>query len=432
MQQQIMRPAGQSKRPLSRRFVFSKERLAAIKPPTNGRASYVYDTRTPHLVYCVTSRGNTLYQWYGRINGRPMRHTLGTGEEMTPDQAREAAVHVTADKLKGVNPIEKKREQRRAAADAAAKHLTFGQLFTWYETTHTKPNKSSWKNDRQLYETHVKKWANRPADEIRQADLKELHAKLKEQKKPVTGNRLLSMVSKMYNTALADKAMNFRADNPAKGIDRHEERSRDEWIKTDAQLKAFIAALELEPSETMRDFFKLCLWTGARRSNVLSMRWDEIDLAGRLWVIPAEKAKARENINVPLSAPAMEILERRRRNQSEWVLPSHSASGHLCEPKKAWADLIERANMPRLHLHDLRRTYASWLVRNGASIQTIKSMMGHKDIKTTEIYAKSDLEAMRSAANVTAGAMVAAIAPPTPAKKTGRLKAKEKSNRKTR
>ena len=160
----------------------------------------------------------------------------------------------------------------------------------------------------------------------------------------------------------------------------------------------------------MRDFFGLALWTAQRRDNVQAMAWNEIDLDRALWRIPAHKTKADEDIPMPLSGPALEILKRRyaeRAEGAEWVFPSRGKNGHLAESKKVWAALLKRAGITNLRLHDLRRTFGSWQAACGFSLQVIGKTLGHKNQSTTAIYARLNLDPVRNAVEATTDAMLA-------------------------
>ena len=110
------------------------------------------------------------------------------------------------------------------------------------------------------------------------------------------------------------------------------------------------------------------------------MRWCDIDLDEAMWRIKAADAKAGEEIQIPLTPEAMAALKQRQidAGASEWVFPAESQSGHYQEPKRAWATLQKRAGLEDLHIHDLRRTMGSWLVRTGANTAINAKALGHK------------------------------------------------------
>lgn len=169
------------------------------------------------------------------------------------------------------------------------------------------------------------------------------------------------------------------------------------------EFKKFFAALETETGD-LKDFVMLSLLTGARKSNVLAMRWADIDLRAAVWVIPGSVTKNGQTQAVPLTIAEMEILQRRwkvRKRQvhkSEYVFPGEGSKGHLVDPKKAWKSLLKRAEIEDLHLHDLRRSMASWMANAGANVALIQSAMNHRDLKTTlAVYTHTVKDAEREA-----------------------------------
>jgi len=169
-----------------------------------------------------------------------------------------------------------------------------------------------------------------------------------------------------------------------------------------------------EPNEVIRDYILLSLLTGARRDNVLSMRWSEIALPRTEWQIPRTKNGTAHTI--PLSAEVVAILERRARKATAraiFVFPGQGKSGHLVEPKKGWQRVLERAGIEDLRIHDLRRTLGSWQAKTGASLAIIGKSLSHKNTQTTAIYARLDQEPVRaSVARATAAMLKAAAAKP--------------------
>ena len=140
----------------------------------------------------------------------------------------------------------------------------------------------------------------------------------------------------------------------------------------------------------MRDYIMLSLLTGARRSNVLAMAWAEINLDRATWTIPGSKAKAKDNITVPLTTAAIEVLQARAEatGAQGWVFPGAGKTGHLVEPKKGWQRLLQRAGIEDLRLHDLRRSLASFQIDAGVSLAVIGKGLGHYSQQTTAVYAR--------------------------------------------
>jgi integrase len=156
-------------------------------------------------------------------------------------------------------------------------------------------------------------------------------------------------------------------------------------------------ALEMEPNRAMRDFFLMCLYTGARCGNVLSMKWEDIDFSINEWRIP--DTKNGEPVRIPLIEEALEILRDRswiKESSMPWVFPGHGKSGHLEEPKAAWKRILDRAGLKNLRIHDLRRTLGSYQAIAGASLTIIGKSLGHKSPQSTAIYARLSNDPVRA------------------------------------
>jgi integrase len=177
-------------------------------------------------------------------------------------------------------------------------------------------------------------------------------------------------------------------------------------------LPRFFQSLAEESNETIRDFLLVALLTGARRSNVQEMRWKEINWQRATWTIPAEQAKADEELNVVLTPIVMRILETRHASsKSEFAFPGKGKSHHLVEPKTAWKRILKRAGLSDLRLHDLRRTLGSWQAATGASLPIIGKSLGHSSIEATKVYARLNLDPVRESVERATQAMLTAGGP---------------------
>jgi site-specific recombinase XerD len=105
----------------------------------------------------------------------------------------------------------------------------------------------------------------------------------------------------------------------------------------------------------------------------------------------------------------MEVLRRRQGNGSKFVLPGTGESGHLEEPKMAWANILKRAGLTGVRIHDLRHTFASMAVSHGVALAAVGAILGHKDSRTTDRYAHLSTEAKKISMDTTAAAMQAAV-----------------------
>ena len=232
---------------------------------------------------------------------------------------------------------------------------TLGALFDHWLESHAKQHRRTWPEDKRQFEKHLNYLRTRRLSSISKSEVQALHAKLGRDSGHTTANRIVSLLKALYNKS---DGIGFRGGNPAEKVQKFPEESRDRFLLPD-EVPAFWTALAQEP-ELFRDFFMLALLTGARRRNVQAMRWEDVNLDAAAWRIPHSKNDDPVLIHLPVKA--LEILRRRyeANGSSEWVFPTHSASGHLEEPKTAWKRIVTNAGLKDIRIHDLRRTLGSW------------------------------------------------------------------------
>lgn len=385
------------------KVVLTEKRVQQLEAPDADR-QYHYDGKTPGFAVCVTRSGAKSFYVIRKFNGKPERYRLGGYPELSVEHARNAATLANADYANGKSPQAEKRVARVM--------VTLDELFAHYLEQHAKPHKKSWQYDQQQYNRYLLPWKSRKLSEIRKADVEALHLRIGEQSGHYAANRLRSLLHTLFSVAAG---LGFDKPNPAHGVKRFKEKSRERFLQAD-ELPRFFKALDKEPNATIRDCILLSLLTGARRSNMLAMRWDEVNLERGQWTIPDSKSKSGDAMLVQLSPDSVNVLAKRKAANeaadvpSEWVFPGHIKGTHLSTTQKNWEAICERANLPDLRLHDLRRTLGSWQAATGASLPIIGKSLGHKHQSTTAIYARLNHDPVRAAVN-TANAAIMAFMP---------------------
>lgn len=372
---------------MTTRLNFTKLTLDGLPVPPPKKRQYYYDAKVRGLAVCVTSTGAKTYYLYRWVEGKPQRTRLGEYPDMSIEQARRRAEEENAEIAAGkfLSP-----SQRRKSQDMA-----FGDLFALYLQDHAKGRKLSWERDEERYRNHLREWERIAISRITRAKVRELHSRIGAEAGPYAANRVLALISVVFSKAMLDEI--FDGPNPTKGVDPFPEQSRDRRLSK-SEVPRFFSALEAESSVDVRDYVLLSLFTGARKSNVLAMRWSELDLDSGLWRIPRTKNGAPQLL--PLLESELEILRRRHaeHGHQDWVFPgSRSGTGHMTKPEKGWKRILERAEIQDFRLHDLRRTLGSWMVDTGSSIPMIGKALNHLSQETTAVYARFSLEPVRDA-----------------------------------
>jgi integrase len=379
---------------------FTKAAIDGLPLPNKGQRAAYLDSKTNGLQLRVTSTGVKTFSLHRRVKaGSLERVTLGRYPDMTVENARKEAARLNALIVQGINP----NSDARALKTETTLRGLFGDFLKNRRNKRgaylSDKTKRTYNYDFELY---LGKWANHKLSQFKQTDFGKLHTAIGKTH-PTTANRVIAMSSSLFNYANERKL--FTGTNPAMGIKKFPEDSRDRFIQGD-ELPAFFKALSEEQNDTMRDYFLLSLLTGARRSNVLAMRWDELNLDRGEWRIPTTKNGKPQTVT--LAVEAVEILRERQGWNAEWVFPGIGSSGHLVEPKKGWKRLLGRAGLEDLRIHDLRRTLGSWQAKNGASLAIIGKSLNHKSTSTTGIYARLDLDPVRESVDRATHAMLVA------------------------
>lgn len=401
----------------AKRLNFTKNVVERLAPTT---VRYVvHDTRVHGLQVEVQPSGAKTFRLYRKIHGRPERVLIGRWPDVSVEDARGKASALNGQIAKGENPATDARALRQ--------QLTFGELFDLYLERHAKPHKRSWEGDQWLYDKYLAPWASRRLSSIDRSAVERLHVAIGEASGIYAANRTLALISTLFSKALV-WGWNGTV-NPAKGVQKFREEKRERFLVAD-ELPKFFKALAAEPDTDARDAIVVMLMTGARKANVLAMAWADINLDRQLWVIPL--TKSGESQRVPLSPDVVALLARRdaaakddaarraKKTKTDveaptFVFPARRgavtarrANEHRVEVKSAWDRIRAASGLDDVRLHDLRRTLGSWQAAAGVSLPIIGKSLGHKDLSTTQVYARLDLDPVRAAVTAANVALLAA------------------------
>ena len=359
---------------------------------------------------------------------------------MTVDQAREKATKLLAAIIDGRDPSQDKRENRHAK--------TVGELADLYlrEGSVEKPNKklSSWETDRSNIERHIRPLlGTRIARGLTKLDVARFQSDVaagktaKDEKTGprgraiVTGgkgiaSRVLSVLSAMMTFG---EGRGIVAGNPTKGVEPFRGRKTERFL-TDTEVEILGETLvEMEGDGSLpwaaSAAIKLLLLTGARRGEILALRWDEVDTERGCLRLRDSKTGAKV---IRLAVSALSLLTALPRS-SPWVFPAAKGSGHYVGLPKHWDAVRGRANaialrrsqreglslrgapsFDSIRLHDLRHSFASFAVQSGGSLYLVSKVLGHKQSRTTEIYAHARDEPLLATAELAAQRIARALA----------------------
>jgi len=371
-----------------------KRTVDALKPQAS--PYIVWDDSLRGFGVKVTPKGKKSYLVkYVGTGGKQRKPSLGVHGTVTCEQAREKAKDFLSNMQLGIDMMDEREQMRE--------ELSFAELFDMYIERHAKPHKKTWKYNQEYYNRHIKDVIGREKlSFVTQAKMAKLHQKLGAESGPSMANQIITLIGMVYNKGI--EWGHFKGEVPTKYIKKFKEKSRDRFLQKE-EMSRFLVSVDAEPDEIMRDFFKILLFTGQRKSNVLAMNWKNIHFDEGYWHIP--ETKNGDPLVVPLIKDVLEMLKARLKNKkSEWVFPADSASGHLQDPKKAWKRILDRAEIENLNMHDLRRTMGSYQTMAGASSFVVAKSLGHKSLKSTEIYARLGIDPVRDSMENAVGDMM--------------------------
>jgi len=366
----------------------TKRNIDAFRYQGKGnRRDIRWDNRLPGFGVRLYPTGKKSFVLSYRCQGRKRLMVLGPYGVLTLDQAREKARQALLDSIDGKDPLESKQR--------AVEGETVADLCAAYIERHAKLHKKSWKDDERSIRKYIlPQWSGMKARELKRSDVAWLHRNIGD-KHPYAANRLLELLSKMFELARIWGVIEETAVNPARGIQRFKEKSRDRYV-THEELPRLMQAIDKDSNVYARYALWLYLLTGLRKSELLARKWSDID-----W--NREEIRIKETKNgrphyLPLSSAALQVLKQIPRQQgSPYLFPGAIAGRHMINIDKAWRRIRKAANVEDVRLHDLRRTVGSWLAQGGNSLHLIGKVLNHKTTKTTEVYARFANDNVRSA-----------------------------------
>ena len=376
----------------------TNEAVKALPSPAASNKLH-YDTDVKGFAVRVTAAGAKSFVLNYRVAGRERRYTIGSWPDWTATEARAEARELKKRVDKGEDPMGERHEERAAP--------TMGDLIDRFAADFLPKKRETTRRDYvSMLDNIVRPELGRmKVADVRHADIDRLHRKVSKHA-PYRANRMVAVLSRMMGFATK---LEWREDNPVRGIERNHEERRYRYLDGD-ELRRLTEALSLHPSQQAANAVRLLLLTGARRGEVLSATWDQFNLADGTWTKPSAHTKQKREHRVPLSAPARQLLvEMQAKDASQFLFPARLGGGPVGDIKSHWAALCKAAKIDGVRLHDLRHTYASVLASAGLSLPVIGALLGHTQPGTTARYAHLFDDPLR-AATERAGAIVTGAA----------------------
>lgn len=397
------------------RLKLTLENIAKLKPKASRYE--VIDTEIPGFRLRVTPNGVKTYSVVYRVNGKQTRYTIGAHGPFTPKAARDIAKDKLVDVHRGEDPQALKVAARRQTAMPTLAEFLAGEF-----SDMTLQQRSQDKTLKRIRGVFGDELGNTPLDQITAWNLKKLRAKrLKAGVQPATLNRDFAAIGTLFSHAVQ---AGYIKQSPLMEIE-----DKERWLEVDhhavvryltpqeeKRLRAALIAREtiirkerasanawrrkrgieempdlsgVAFADHLRPMVLLSMNTGLRRGELFKLTWGSVDLGKRLLTVVGTTSKRLKTRHIPLNSEALEVLKGWKAQQSDktgLVFPSEDGKP-FDNVKKAWAAILEKANIQAFRWHDLRHHFASWLVMKGVDLNTVRDLMGHSDIKMTLRYA---------------------------------------------
>jgi integrase len=372
----------------STKFPFTKRGIEAIPahdPASASREKEYADAECTGLHLRVSKNGRRFFQHRYRHIGRKKCMSLGEFPAVSLQEARQRVSE---------NKTLLARDKDPAGERAKAKtELTFAEFATQYYLPHAKEHKKTWDDDVWKVEKLLNPaFGKQRLSGITSRDIALLCSKEKARTSATTANHLLSTLKRMLNLAVKWELLE---KNPAASQEKFKEPPQRERYLSKDELPRFLSALDEEEDGLSVAAIRLLLFTGCRRGEVMSLKWNEVRLDEDCFLLLDTK-NGRSRV-VHLNARAKEVVEELHENRgkevrtaaSEYVFASRQGTkkGHLFDLRNPFDNACQRAGVENFRIHDLRHTFASMAVRGGASLFDVQKLLGHQNIEMTQRYA---------------------------------------------
>ena len=383
----------------------SKRTVDAL--PVGDRDGVFWDRDLPGFGIRVYASGRKVFIVQCRGPAGIRRVSLGEHGDLAADRARKRA-RAAVDRIKrGEDPAPgREPDAVPTVADLARRYLESHAAVNC--------NAETRESYRSALRNHIlPALGPKPVTEVRRSHAEALHYALRAT--PRQANRVLLVLSKMFSLA-EDWGLAPAGGNPCRFVVRYRRGMRKRYLTEDEYQRVGRALRELEAEGPMRAraaaALRLLMLTGCRLTEILTLRWDDIDRTTGEIRLRDSKTGARM---VVLTPAALQVLKDMRRvPRSPWVFAGNAPGRHLASLSKPWLRVRARAGLGDVRIHDLRHSYASRALALGEGLTMIGRLLGHADVGSTARYAHLARDAEKGAVVRVGGSIAADILRPEP------------------
>jgi integrase len=360
-------------------------------PETQIKVDYFDLTLRGFLLEICASGSKTFYQRYTDERGRQRQFKVGPADVLTLKQARRKAAQIKAEAILGGDP-QQDRQNRRAIP-------TLRSFVEAHYLPFIKGYKRSWKTDETVLRVHMLPELGRYfLDEITPEFIIDLTNKMRAAGyAPGSVARVIIILRYVFNLAVKWKVLS-RVTNPASGIPVPPDVQRSRYLNTEEAAR-LLASISADENQIAAKAIMLLFLTGARRNEVTQAEWSYVDWQASTLLVPRSKnGQARY---VQLNSVAIDLLKSLPR-LGRYIFPAPSTGRPMPHLFFPWDRIRKRAGLADVRLHDLRHSFASFVVNSGEDLYEVQKLLGHSNPRTTQRYAHLSRERLARAAEVMA------------------------------
>lgn len=363
-----------------------------ICPPNMKRIEYC-DAECPGLLLEVRAASRSVATWYVRYKRPTTRYErIGDIKSVSLTRAR-AAAKLFKSKLTSTPAIQE-------TVVLAKGDMTLDAFVTDHVNPHNTLRKRSHWRDVQLYRRVGAKFGKQRLGEISRREVQVFHNDLVtvEALAPATADHHVVYLRRILNLAVQ---WEFLEKNTLTNIPLMKVDNKVERYLSDEEVKRLVAVLTTDLAFGASYILLFLLSTGARLNEAVQAKWDQIDLERCIWRIPATNSKSKKTRAVPLNDSAVWVVSQLwTKDKHPYLFVNVATKKPFVTITRAWYRLRAKAGIDGLRVHDLRHSFASFLVNGGRSLYEVQQILGHSDPKVTMRYAHLSTHALQEAANV--------------------------------
>lgn len=348
--------------------------------------------------FCVQiyPSGKKTYYYVYRTKGdrKKKRITLGTHGQITCEKAREDAQRYAGDVAHRVDPVEQEKQKAEQKKEADPKDVLFKDFLPIFIEKHCKVYYKSKTLEIDAYrlKNHILPFfGDKKLRSITRQDILAFKEHLTNHH--VTYNRCISFLSSAFNKAILWDYLP-KGINPCYGINKYKENKKERFLDK-SELEKLTSLLNMQEefgidSSYVLGAIKMLIYTGCRKSEVLTLKWADVQLDQNC--IHLKDSKTGEKI-VPLNSLSKAVLENmERKSDNPYVFCGKKPRTHLTDVKKRWFKIRKMLGIEDVRMHDLRHTFASMAIKSGLGLYQVSKLLGHSNVQTTMRYAHIEKE----------------------------------------